>query len=66
VAFLSGNKTSGIPKLLVSVGVTSTICFFADAGERAMCQRVMEEARAERRKKVGLHVMSEGRCDRWL
>jgi len=27
VAFLNGNKTFGIVKLLVSIGVTSTICF---------------------------------------
>jgi len=39
---------------------------FADAEEQAMRQRVTEERRAERRKKVGSHVMSEGRCDRWL
>jgi len=40
--------------------------FFADAEEQAVHQRVTEEGCAERCKKVGSHVMSGGRCDRWL
>ena len=58
MAFLNGNETAGIVKLLVSIGVTYCTMFFADAEGQAVCQRAREERRAEHCTKVSSHVVS--------
>ena len=58
MVILTGNKTAGIVKLLVSIGVTYCTMFFADAEGQAGCQRVREERRAEHRTKESSHVLS--------